>query len=136
MLHRAILGSLERFIGMLIEHHAGRLPLWLSPVQAVVATVTNEADDYAAEVAASFKAAGLRVELDAAPDKIGYKIRQHSNRKIPWILAVGAKEASERTVSLRQLGSQGQTNLSLDEAIALCQRGSMAPDLLRVADAL
>ena len=135
MLHRAILGSLERFIGMLIEHHAGRLPLWLSPVQAVVATVTNEADGYAAEVAASFKAAGLRVELDAAADKIGYKIRQHSNRKIPWILAVGAKEAAERTVSLRQLGSQGQTNLSLDEAIALCQRGSMAPDLLRGTDA-
>ena len=108
MLHRAILGSLERFIGMLIEHYAGRLPLWLAPVQAVVATITNEADGYANEVAERLKAAGVRAEADTRGDKIGYKVREHSLRKVPLLLAVGGREQAERTVSLRRLGDAAQ----------------------------
>ena len=104
MLHRAILGSLERFIGMLIEHYAGRLPLWLAPVQVVVATITNDADGYANEVAERLKAAGVRAEADIRGDKIGYKVREHSLRKVPLLLAVGGREQTERTVSLRRLG--------------------------------
>ena len=92
MLHRAILGSLERFIGMLIEHYAGRMPLWLAPVQVVVATITNEADGYANEVAERLKAAGVRAEVDTRGDKIGYKVREHSLRKVPLLLAVGGRE--------------------------------------------
>ena len=129
MLHRAILGSLERFIGMLIEHYAGRLPLWLAPVQVVVATVTNEADGYAAEVVQRLKGAGVRAELDNRADKIGYKVREHSLRKVPLLLAVGAREQAERTVSLRRLGDTAQSSLSLDAAISLCQRESTPPDL-------
>ncbi|MGE3294564.1 MAG: threonine--tRNA ligase, partial [Geminicoccaceae bacterium] len=129
MLHRAILGSLERFIGMLIEHYAGRLPVWLSPVQVVVATVTNEADGYAAEVVERLKGAGVRAEADTRADKIGYKVREHSLRKVPLLLAVGAREQAERTVSLRRLGDSAQTSLALDAAIALCQRESTPPDL-------
>ena len=132
MLHRAILGSMERFLGILIEEHAGRLPLWLAPVQAVVATITNEADAYADRVTDAFKAAGIRVETDKAADKIGYKIRHHSLQKVPWIVAVGAKEAQAGSVSLRRLGSQAQETLALDEAVTMCKRESMAPDLLRV----
>ncbi|MDX6749745.1 threonine--tRNA ligase [Geminicoccaceae bacterium 1502E] len=128
MLHRAILGSLERFIGVLIEHYAGRMPVWLSPVQVVVATITNEADDYAAEVVGRLKAAGIRVEADLRSDKIGYKVREHALQKVPLLLAVGGREATERTVSLRRLGSKDQQSLSLDEAVALCQRESLAPD--------
>ena len=97
MLHRAILGSLERFIGMLIEHYAGRLPLWLAPVQAVVATITNEADGYAREVAERLRAAGVRAEVDTRGDKIDYKVREHSLRKVPLLLAVGGREQTERT---------------------------------------
>ena len=122
MLHRAILGSLERFIGMLIEHYAGRLPVWLAPVQAVVATITNEADGYAHEVVERLKAAGVRAEADTRADKIGYKVREHSLRKVPLLLAVGGREQAERTVSLRRLGDTAQTALSLDAAVALCQR--------------
>jgi len=133
MLHRAILGSLERFIGVLIEHYAGRLPVWLAPVQAVVATITNEADAYAREVAARLEAVGVRVELDLRPDKIGYKVREHSLAKVPFILAVGARETAERTVALRRLGSQGQEALTLDAAVALCLRESTPPDLVRPA---
>jgi threonyl-tRNA synthetase len=129
MLHRAILGSLERFIGILIEHYAGRLPLWLAPVQAVVATVTNESDDYAREVTDRLRATGLRAEPDLAADKISYKVRQHSLAKVPLILAVGAREQAEGSVSLRRLGEQGQKSLSLDDVVALCQRESMPPDL-------
>jgi threonyl-tRNA synthetase len=129
MLHRAILGSLERFIGVLIEHYAGRLPLWLAPVQAVVATITNEADDYAREVAKALAAAGVRVEADVRADKIGYKVREHSLKKVPLLIAVGGKERAERTVSLRRLGSNAQEAMSLDDVVALCQRESMAPDL-------
>ncbi|MDF1587510.1 threonine--tRNA ligase [Marinimicrococcus flavescens] len=128
MLHRAILGSLERFIGVLIEHYAGRMPVWLAPVQVVVATITNEADGYAAEVVERLKAAGIRVEADLRSDKIGYKVREHALQKVPLLLAVGGREAAERTVSLRRLGSKDQQSLSLDEAVALCQRESLAPD--------
>ena len=104
MLHRAIFGSMERFIGILIEHHAGSLPLWLAPVQAVVATITNDADAYGREVGEALGKAGIRYELDLGSDKIGYKVRQHSLAKVPLILAVGQREAEERTVSVRRLG--------------------------------
>ncbi len=129
MLHRAILGSLERFIGVLIENYAGRLPAWLSPVQAVVATVTNEADGYAIEVAEALRAAGVRAEADTRADKIGFKVRDHSLRKVPLLLAVGGREQAERTVSLRRLGSPAQETLALDAFVALCQRESAPPDL-------
>jgi threonyl-tRNA synthetase len=131
MLHRAILGSMERFLGILIEHHAGRLPLWLAPVQVVVATVTNEADSYGAEVKAAIEAAGIRVDLDTRSDKISYKVREHSLAKVPLIMAVGGREAAARQVSLRRLGGEAQEVLSLDAAIALCQRESAAPDQRR-----
>ncbi|MCB1971640.1 MAG: threonine--tRNA ligase, partial [Geminicoccaceae bacterium] len=127
--HRAILGSMERFIGILIEHYAGRLPLWLAPVQAVVATVTNEADSYAREVGEALRAAGVRIETDLRSDKISYKVREHSVAKVPLIMAVGGREAEERTVSLRRLGSKDQSALSLDEVIAMCQREILPPDL-------
>ncbi|MCB2053710.1 MAG: threonine--tRNA ligase [Geminicoccaceae bacterium] len=129
MLHRAILGSMERFIGILIEHHAGRLPLWLAPVQIVVATITNEADDYAEKVARTLSDAGLRVRTDTRSDKIGYKVREHSLTKVPLIMAVGGREAAERTVSVRALGSREQNVLALDEACKMCQRNSLPPDL-------
>ena len=128
MLHRAILGSMERFIGILIEEHAGKMPLWLAPVQVVVATITNEADDYAREVGEALEKAHLRYELDLRSDKIGYKVREHSVGKIPLILAVGAREAEQRTVSLRRLGQQGQESLALDDAVALFVKESQAPD--------
>lgn len=128
MLHRAILGSMERFLGILIEHHAGRLPMWLAPVQVVVATVTNEADGYGEVVRDGLAAAGIRVELDTRSDKISYKVREHSLAKVPFIMAVGGREAESRQVSLRRLGSQAQEVLSLDAAIAMCQRESSAPD--------
>ena len=118
MLHRAIFGSMERFIAILIEQHAGKFPLWLSPVQAVIATITGEADAYAEEVAASCRAAGLRVALDLANEKINYKVREHSLAKIPVILVVGKREAETRAVALRRLGGKEQEILALDEAIA------------------
>ena len=108
MIHRAIFGSLERFTGILIENYAGHLPLWLSPVQAVVATVVSDADDYALEVAAVLRRAGLRVETDLRNEKINYKVREHSVAKVPVLLVVGKREAEERTVSIRRLGSQAQ----------------------------
>jgi threonyl-tRNA synthetase len=101
----------------------------------VVATITNEADAYADRVGEAFRLAGIQVEVDKGADKIGYKIRQHSLRKVPWIIAVGAKEAEGTTVSLRRLGSQAQESLALDAAIALCQRESMPPDIARTASA-
>jgi threonyl-tRNA synthetase len=129
MLHRAILGSLERFIGVLVEHYAGRLPLWLAPVQAVVATITNEADGYAREVADRLVAAGVRAEADTRADKIGYKVREHSLAKVPLLVAVGGRERAERTVSLRRLGQSAQETLALDDLATLCQRESAPPDL-------
>jgi threonyl-tRNA synthetase len=117
MLHRAILGSFERFIGILIEHYAGRMPLWLAPMQVVVATITSEADDYAREVAAALAGAGLRAETDLRNEKIGYKVREHSVAKTPVMLVVGANEVADRQVAMRRLGGKQQENLALDEAI-------------------
>jgi threonyl-tRNA synthetase len=117
MLHRAILGSLERFIGILIEEYSGKFPLWLAPVQIVVTTITNDVDDYAKEVAAEFEKAGLRVKADLSSNKINYKIREHSNAKIPIIIALGAREKSERTVSIRRIGSDKQEVVALADAI-------------------
>ncbi|WP_184039734.1 threonine--tRNA ligase [Sphingomonas endophytica] len=129
MLHRAILGTFERFIGILIEHHAGRFPLWLSPVQAVVATIVSDADDYAHEVAAKLRAAGIRVETDLRNEKINYKVREHSVAKVPNLLVVGKREAEEGKVALRRLGSQAQTFLTLDEAVQMLRDEARAPDL-------
>ncbi|WP_088367507.1 threonine--tRNA ligase [Sphingomonas dokdonensis] len=129
MLHRAILGTFERFLGILIEHHAGRFPLWLSPVQAVVATIVSDADDYAEEVRAKLAAAGLRVETDLRNEKINYKVREHSLAKVPAMLVVGKREAEEGTVAVRRLGSQGQEIVKLDEIIARLVEEAKAPDL-------
>ena len=118
MLHRAIFGSLERFIGILIEHHAGNLPLWLAPTQVKVLTITSDADDYAEEVAQAFRDAGLRAETDLRNEKISYKVREHSVAKVPVLLAVGQREVDERNVALRRLGSKKQTVLSLDDAVS------------------
>ena len=131
MLHRAILGTFERFLGILIEHHAGRMPMWLSPVQAVVATIVSDADDYANEVAAALKAAGIRVETDLRNEKINYKVREHSLAKVPALVVVGKREAEERTVALRRLGSQGQSVIALDELVAMLSNEALAPDLAR-----
>jgi len=131
MLHRAILGSLERWIGILIEQYSGRMPVWLSPVQAVIAPITDSANDYAKLVHAAAAAAGLRAELDARNEKIGYKIREHSTAKVPFILAVGGREAEAGTVALRRLGSDKQEIISLDEAMAMLADEALAPDLKR-----
>ena len=127
MLHRAILGSFERFIGILIEHYAGNLPLWLAPVQAVVASITEEAAPYAEEVARELTAAGLRAIADPGNEKISYKVREHSLAKVPLILAVGRREAEQRTVSLRRLGSPAQEALALGEAIARLKVEAVPP---------
>ncbi|MES2498580.1 MAG: threonine--tRNA ligase [Pseudomonadota bacterium] len=129
MLHRAILGTFERFIGILIEHHAGRFPMWLAPVQAVVATIVSDADDYAREVEAKLVAAGLRVESDLRNEKINYKVREHSLAKVPALLVVGKREAEEGTVAIRRLGEQAQTVLTIDEAIAALVAEATPPDL-------
>jgi threonyl-tRNA synthetase len=117
MLHRAVLGSFERFLGILIEHHAGRFPLWLAPVQVVVATITNEADDYAKSVLARLKAAGLRAELDLRNEKINYKVREHSLAKVPALLVVGKRESETASVAVRRLGGTAQETLALEDAI-------------------
>ncbi len=129
MLHRAILGSLERWIGILIEQYSGRMPVWLSPVQVVVASITDSSNDYAKQVYEAAQAAGLRVELDARNEKIGYKIREHSTAKVPFILAVGGREAEARTVAIRQLGSDGQQVQDLDEAVSMLRDAAIPPDL-------
>ena len=131
MLHRAILGSLERFIGILIEQYSGRMPGWLSPVQLVVAPITDSANDYADEVAQLAAAAGMRVETDKRNEKIGYKIREHSTAKIPYIIAVGGREAEARSVALRRLGSSDQQVLGLEEAIAMLGHDVLPPDVKR-----
>ena len=129
MLHRAIFGSYERFIGILIEHFAGRLPVWLAPVQAVVATIVSDADDYANEVEAKLAAAGIRVETDLRNEKINYKVREHSLAKVPHLLVVGQREADEGTVAVRTLGEKEQRVMSLDEAVAMLREAATAPDL-------
>jgi threonyl-tRNA synthetase len=131
MIHRAIFGSLERFTGILIENFAGHMPLWLAPMQAVVCTIVSEADDYAREVADALKAAGLRVDLDLRNEKINYKVREHSLTKVPALVVVGKREADERKVSIRRLGSQGQSVMSLDEAVAALKDEAIPPDLKR-----
>jgi threonyl-tRNA synthetase len=129
MLHRAIFGSYERFIGILIEHFAGKLPVWLAPVQAVVATIVSDADGYALEVEQKLRAAGIRVESDLRNEKINYKVREHSVAKVPHLLVVGKREAEEGTVAIRTLGEQQQQVMSLDEAIAMLKAGATPPDL-------
>ncbi len=129
MLHRAIFGSYERFIGILIEHYAGRFPSWLAPVQAVVATIVSDADGYAEAVAEKLAAAGLRVETDLRNEKINYKVREHSLAKVPHLLVVGMREAEEGKVAIRTLGSDGQRIMTLDEAIAMLTAEATAPDM-------
>jgi threonyl-tRNA synthetase len=130
MLHRAIFGSYERFIGILIEHYAGKFPLWLAPVQAVVATIVSDADDYANDVLARLRAAGIRAEADLRNEKINYKVREHSLAKVPLLLVVGKREAEEGTVALRRLGSEDhQKMMSIDEAVDMIVAEAEPPDL-------
>jgi len=129
MIHRAIFGSLERFTGILIEHYAGHLPLWLAPVQAVICTITQDADDYAIELAAKARKLGLSVETDLRNEKITYKVREHSLAKVPVLLVAGKKEAADGTISIRRLGSQTQTSLPLDEALAQLASEATPPDM-------
>jgi threonyl-tRNA synthetase len=131
MVHRAICGSLERFTGILIEHYAGHFPLWLAPVQAVVCTIVSDADSYAGEVAAMARRAGLRIELDLRNEKINYKVREHSLAKVPVLLVVGKKEAENRAVSIRRLGSQEQKVMGLDAALAGLVQEAVPPDVRR-----
>ncbi|BDL39713.1 threonine--tRNA ligase [Methylorubrum sp. GM97] len=134
MIHRAICGSMERFTGILIEHFAGHFPLWLAPVQVVVATITSDADPYAREVVRVLERAGLRVEADLRNEKINYKVREHSLAKVPVLLALGRREAEERTVSVRRMGSQKTTTMTLDAALAAFIEEATSPDRRR-ADA-
>ena len=127
MLHRALFGSLERFTGILIEHYAGHLPLWLSPLQVMVTTITSDSDNYAYQVCDALKSAGIRAKTDVRNEKIGYKIREHSNAKVPIIIALGKKEFEEKTVSVRRLGSQETKVIKLDDIIAALQNESSIP---------
>jgi threonyl-tRNA synthetase len=129
MLHRAVLGSMERFLGVLIEHHAGAFPLWLAPVQVMVATITQDADDYALTVAAAFRKAGLRAESDRRNEKVGYKVREHSLAKVPVLAVVGRREAEEGKVALRRLGSTAQQVVTLEDAVAMLSKEATPPDL-------
>lgn len=131
MLHRAILGSFERFLGILIENFAGAFPLWMAPVQVVVATISESSDAYAEEVAAELRAAGLRVETDLRSEKINYKVREHSVKKVPVIAVVGAREAEERKLALRRFGSKAQEIVTLEEGKSMLTLESLAPDLKR-----
>ena len=132
MVHRAICGSMERFIGILIEHFAGNFPLWLAPMQVVVTTITSEGDEYAKVVAAAARRAGLRVEIDLRNEKINYKVREHSLAKIPALLVVGKKEAETHSVSIRRLGSDGQKVMPTDEALAALVEEATPPDVKRM----
>jgi threonyl-tRNA synthetase len=129
MLHRAILGTLERFIGVLIEHYAGKLPLWLAPVQCVIATIVSDADERAQEIADKLTAAGIRAELDLRNEKINYKVREHSHLKVPVMLVLGRREAEEGTVTVRRLGSQQQEVLAIDDAVNRLRAEATAPGL-------
>ncbi|NQY13938.1 MAG: threonine--tRNA ligase [Henriciella sp.] len=131
MLHRALFGSLERFTGILIEHYAGAFPLWLAPVQVVVATISESSDAYAIEVAKEMRDAGLRVETDLRSEKINYKVREHSLQKIPVIAVVGAREAEERKLALRRFGSKAQEIVTLEEGLSMLSFEALAPDLKR-----
>jgi threonyl-tRNA synthetase len=129
MLHRAVLGSLERFVGVLIEHYAGKFPLWLAPVQVVVATITSEADSYAEQVLAALKASGLRTEIDCRNEKINLKVREHSLAKVPVLVVLGKREGENRSVSIRRLGSDAQTSMSLDDMVVALTAEATPPDL-------
>ena len=131
MLHRAILGTFERFLGILIENYAGNFPMWLAPVQVVVANITSDSETYASEIAAKMKAAGIRVEVDTRNEKINFKIREHSLQKVPVIAVVGSREAAEGKVALRRFGSQKQEILSLEDAIATISKEVTPPDLVK-----
>ena len=133
MLHRALFGSLERFTGILIEHYAGAFPLWLAPVQVVVASITDAYNPYAEEVAGHLRKQGLRVEVDSRNEKINYKVREHSVRKVPVIAVVGAREAEERTMALRRFGSKGQEVVGLEDGASMLAHEALAPDLKRAA---
>jgi threonyl-tRNA synthetase len=133
MLHRAILGSLERFIGMMIEHYAGKMPMWLAPTQVVVATIVSEADDYAQKLVDRLKAGGIRAELDARNEKINYKVREHSVQKVPLMFVVGKREAEEGTVSVRRLGTEGQKVIAATDAIVELMAEAVPPDLKQQA---
>ena len=133
MVHRAICGSMERFTGILIENFAGHFPLWLAPLQIVVATITSDADGYATEVVAAARRRGLRIEADLRNEKVNYKVREHSLAKVPVLLVLGRKEASERTVSMRRLGSADQSAMGLEEALAALAEEALPPDLKRKA---
>jgi threonyl-tRNA synthetase len=135
MLHRAMFGSIERFTGILIEHYAGHFPLWLAPLQVVVATITSEADDYAREVAHRCALAGLRVETDLRNEKIGYKVREHSLAKVPVMIVLGKREVEERAVNIRRLGSKDQASMSLEAAIEALKQESLPPDERRKTSA-
>jgi threonyl-tRNA synthetase len=135
MIHRAICGSMERFLGIVLEHYAGHLPLWLSPRQAVVATITSDADEYAAEVTSAARKLSLRVDADLRNEKINYKVREHSLAKVPVLLVVGKKEAAERKVSIRRLSKDGQQVIGLDEALAALVDEATPPDLKRAKTA-
>ena len=131
MIHRAICGSMERFLGILIESFAGHMPLWFAPLQVVVATITDEAEEYASEVEKELKAAGLHVQTDFRNEKINYKVREHSVSKVPVIIVCGRREAEERTVNIRRLGSRDQTSMTLDEALESLKLEATPPDLKR-----
>jgi threonyl-tRNA synthetase len=135
MIHRAICGSMERYLGVLIEHYAGYFPLWFAPTQAVVATITQDADAYAGEVIAAARRLGLRVEGDLRNEKINYKVREHSLAKVPALLVVGKKEAAERLVSIRRLGSEKQQVMPLDAALAALADEAVPPDVRRFRQA-
>src|SRR3954465_5758485 len=135
MIHRAICGSLERFLGILLENYAGHLPLWLAPVQAIVTTITSDSDDYAAEITVMAQRLGLRAESDLRNEKINYKVREHSLAKVPVMLVVGKKEAAERLVSIRRLGKEGQQVMPLDEALKRLADEAVPPDLRRLKQA-
>jgi len=134
MIHRAVCGSMERFLGILMENFAGHFPLWFAPVQVVVATITSDADEYARKVVARLKAAGLSAEADLRNEKINYKVREHSLAKVPVILVCGKREAEEATVNVRRLGSRDQQSMTLDQAVAALSDEAIAPDLRRARD--
>jgi threonyl-tRNA synthetase len=128
MLHRALFGSLERFAGILIEHYAGHLPFWLSPLQIIIATITSDSDNYADNIFNQLKDNGLRVEKDIRNEKIGYKIREHSSAKIPVIMVIGKKESENKTVSVRRLGSEKNEIYKIDEILKILCKESLAPN--------
>ena len=127
MIHRAVLGSFERFIGILIENYSGKLPLWLAPNQVAIATIISDADDYAVEIAEALKENGIRVINDLRNEKIGYKVREHSAAKVPLILALGAREKERRTVSVRRIGSNNTETQSLEEFLEHIKEESKSP---------